>query len=83
MALEAPPGALGDLLPGQRREQSRRGPSFLVGAPGERLPDGLDGGQAQFRQHQVELRGVDGAHDAPPAGARGGVATGVPASRTS
>ena len=82
MAFEAPSGALGDLLFDQGREQSGRRPSFLVGAFGERLPHGFDGRQPQFRQHQIDLRGIDGAHDAPAAVACV-VATGSPASRTS
>ena len=82
MAFEAPSGARGDLLFDQGREQSGRGPSFLVGAFGERLPHGFDGRQPQFRQHQIDLRGIDGAHDAPAAVACV-VATGSPESRTS
>ena len=82
MAFEAPSGALGDLLFDQGREQSGRRPSFLVGAFGERLPHGFDGRQPQFRQHQIDLRGIDGAHDAPAAVACV-VATGSAESRTS
>jgi len=60
VALNAAPGALGDLVLGQGGEEAGGGPAFLVGAFGEARPDVLDRRQAQIAQQQAEPRGVDG-----------------------
>ena len=67
MAFEAPAGAFGDLLLGERGKESRCRPSFLVSALGEGLPDGFDGRQAQLGEHEIDLCGIDGAHEPLPA----------------
>jgi len=60
MALDAPAGAFGQLVLGQRGQEARRGPAFLVGAHGEVGPDGLDGRQPQLVERQGQTAGVDG-----------------------
>ena len=67
MTFEAPAGAFGELLLGERAKESRCRPTFLVGALGEELPDGLDARQAQLGEHEVDLRGIDGTHEPLPA----------------
>jgi hypothetical protein len=44
VALDAAPIALGDLVFGQRHEQARGWPAFLVGALGEAWPELFDRG---------------------------------------
>ena len=46
MTLDAPARAVGHLVFGERGEEARGGPAFLVGSRGEVGPDGLDGRQA-------------------------------------
>jgi len=60
VAGDAPAGAFGELVLGQRREEAGGGPALLVGALGEGGPDMLDGGQAQIAEQQTEAGGVDG-----------------------
>jgi hypothetical protein len=45
---------------GQRREESRGRPTFLVGLRGDLRPDRLDAGQAQLIEQQFDARSVDG-----------------------
>ena len=67
MAFEAAPGPLGDLLFGQRAEQTSGWPALGIGAFGESRPRRLEGGQAQFGEHEIELCGIHGAHERSPA----------------
>ena len=69
-ALEATAGAVGDFVFGQGGQQARGGPAFAVGLSGELRPQCFDGGQAQFAEHKVERRGIDGCWSthAVPAG---------------
>ena len=82
MAFEAPPGPVGDLLFGQGAEQAGRGPAFGIGALGQLRPGGLEGRQAQFGEHQVELCGIHAAHEPSPASAEEAADVGA-VSRTS
>ena len=82
VTLEAPASALGDLLLGEGGEESRGGPPFLIGALGQRLPDGLDGGQAQLGEHEVDLRGIHFAHEWLPARAFGALCREAPGNST-
>jgi hypothetical protein len=50
MALDA----LGHLVLGERGQQVRGGPTFLVRLGGDRRPHRVDGWQAQLGQHQLE-----------------------------
>ena len=50
MALDAAPGALGDLEFGECREEAYGRPALFVGARGDVLPEAADGGQPQFVQ---------------------------------
>ena len=59
VAFDAPPVAFGELVFGQGREEAGRGPSLLVGALGEALPELADRRQAELGKHQGELHGVD------------------------
>ena len=67
MAFEAAPGPLGDLLFGQRAEQTGGWPALGIGAFGESRPRRLEGGQAQFGEHEIELWSIHGAHERSPA----------------
>ena len=70
-ALEAAPGTVRDFVLGQGGQQAGGGPAFAVGLGGELGPQRLDGGQAQFAEHQVERRSIDGGrstHAAPAGG---------------
>ena len=60
VALNAAPGALGDLVLGQGGEEAGGGPAFLVGPFGEVRPHQLAGGQTQLVEQQAEPGGVDG-----------------------
>ena len=67
-ALEAAPGTVGDFVFGQGGQQARGGPAFAVGLCGELRPQRLDSRQAQFAEHQVERRSINGVrstHTAP------------------
>ena len=69
MALDAPAGALGHLVLGQRRQEAGRRPALLVGAGGEVRPDRLDGRQTQIVERQGQATGIDGiraAHATSP-----------------
>ncbi len=69
MALDAAPIAFGQFVFGHGGEEAGRRPALLVGTGGEVGPHGLDGGQAQFVQHEAEAGGVDRggrAHAASP-----------------
>lgn len=64
MALDAAVAALGDLVFGEGREESRGGPTLPilgegVGTFGEARPDVLDGGQPQVAEQEAEAGGVD------------------------
>ena len=52
MALDASPGAFGELEFGECREEAGGWPGFLVGTCGEVRPETADGGQSQFVQQQ-------------------------------
>src|SRR5258708_34187665 len=68
MACEAPAAALGNLMFGQRCQETSGRPAFLVGLGGERDPDLLDGGQPQLGEEQLDAGGVAGigrSHAAP------------------
>jgi hypothetical protein len=54
VAFDPTPIAFGKFVLGQRGEESAGGPSFLVCLGGEVPPDVLDGGQAQFVEHEAE-----------------------------
>ena len=66
MAFEAASGSLGDLLFGQRAEYASRRPALGVSALGESRPRRLEGGQAQFGEHEIELCDIHGAHERSP-----------------
>ena len=69
MALDAAPVSFCELMLGDRREEARGLPAFLVGLVGELRPDELDRGKAQLAEHDAEARGVDGGgrpHAASP-----------------
>src|SRR5829696_2679094 len=69
MALDAAPVSFCELMLGDRREEARGLPAFLVGLLGELRPDELDRGKAQLAEHDAEARGVDGGgrpHAASP-----------------
>jgi hypothetical protein len=59
MPREAAAIAFGDLVLGQRGEQARRRPAFLVRPLGEARPVLLDRGQAEVVEHQREPGLVD------------------------
>jgi hypothetical protein len=60
MPLDAPARAFGQLVFGERGQEARRRPTFLVGARGEVGPDGFDGRQPQLVEGQGQSAGVDG-----------------------
>jgi hypothetical protein len=59
MAFDTASVTLGDLVLGERHQQTRSGPAFLVGALGEGRPDVFDGGQAQFAEQQGDAGRVE------------------------
>jgi len=59
VALDTPTAALRHFVLGERGEEARRRPAFLVGELGELLPHQLDGGKAQIGEQQLEARRVD------------------------
>ena len=60
MALDAPAGALGHLVLGERRQEARGRPALLVGLGGKVRPDRLDGRQPQVVESQGQAAGIDG-----------------------
>ncbi len=68
VALNAPLRPLGDFQLGQGGQKPFGGPAFAVGASGELGPQAREGGKTQARQHERQLRGIDGyvAHRATP-----------------
>ena len=73
MALDAPAGALGHLVLGERRQEARGRPALLVGPGGKVRPDRLDGRQPQVAESQGQAAGVDGLwalHATSPWGVR-------------
>ena len=56
---EAALTSVGELLLGERRKKARGRPAFLVGGGGERAPDELDAGEAQFGEKEIDASGVD------------------------
>ncbi len=61
--------AFGEFVLGERGEEPAGGPSLLVRLGGEVSPDVLDGGQAQFVEHEAEALCIDHgscAHAASP-----------------
>src|SRR5947208_3335213 len=72
-ATRAAAAALSDLVLGERGEEARCRPAFLVGLLGELLPHQLDGRQAQVGEQELDAGGVDGAgrlHARPPSWVR-------------
>ena len=59
MSGEAASTSIGEFLLGERGEEARGGPAFLVGGGGERAPDELDAGEAQFGEKKIDASGVD------------------------
>ena len=59
MAREAAAVAFGDLVLGERGEEARGGPAFLVRPLGKARPILLDRGQTEVVEHQREPGGVD------------------------
>ena len=71
VTFDAAPVALGQFVFGDGGEEAGRRPSLLVGPLGEVGPHKLDGGQAQFAQHDAQAGCVDrggGVHTASPIG---------------
>jgi hypothetical protein len=69
VALDAPPVAFGKFVLGERGKEPAGRPSLLVRLGGEVPPDVLDGGQAQFVEHEAQALRIDhgsGAHAASP-----------------
>lgn len=60
MALDAPPGAVCDLVLGQGGKKAGRRPALLIGLLGDLALHQLDARQAQLAEQQFEARGVDG-----------------------
>jgi len=60
-ALDVAAGAIGEFEFGQRGEQSRGGASLLVGMCGDVGPEGRDGRQAGFAEHQRMAGRIGGA----------------------
>lgn len=56
---EAALTSIGELLLGERGEEARGRPAFLVGRGGERAPDELDAGKAQLGEKKIDAGGVD------------------------
>jgi hypothetical protein len=69
MALDAAAAAVGDLVLGERRQEARCRPAFLVGLLGELSPHLFDRGQTQIGEEELDTRGIDGVsglHATPP-----------------
>ena len=60
VALDAAPGAVGELDLGEGGEQARGGPALLVGAAGEVGPEAGDRGQPELGEHERQPGGVGG-----------------------
>jgi hypothetical protein len=58
--LDAAALAVGGLVLGQGGEEAGGGPALLVGLLGELRPDGLDAGEAQLGEQELDAGGIDG-----------------------
>src|ERR1700738_1685991 len=66
MAFEASAAALGNLMFGQRCQETSGRPALLVGLGGERDPDLLDGGQPELGEEAVGGGGGGGDGERHP-----------------
>ncbi len=73
VTLDAAAAAIGDLVLGERCQEARGRPTFLVGLLGELGPHQFDGGQAQVGEQEFDARGIDRIgrfHATPPSRTR-------------
>ena len=70
VTFDATTTAIGDLVLGERGQETSSRPTFLVGLLGELFPHQLDGRQAQVGEQQFDARNIGrigGLHATPPA----------------
>ena len=73
MTLDATAATIGNFMLGERGEETRRRPTFLVGLFGELVPHQFDGGQAQLGEQEFDAGSIDGVcrlHARPPSKTR-------------